>query len=74
MSKSTKPSEIRKYPPEKIQAEVKAAERSLFDLRSQAVTEKIGDTSRFKKLRKEIARLKTEVRARTIAASGKSAQ
>ncbi|MBM4113066.1 MAG: 50S ribosomal protein L29 [Phycisphaerae bacterium] len=66
MSKTTKASEIRKYALDKIEAEVKAAQRSLFDLRSQAVTEKIADTSQFKKLRKEIARLRTEARARTL--------
>lgn len=68
----TKASEIRKYGLDKIEAEVKAIQRKLFDLRSQAVTEKIADTSQFKKLRKEIARLKTEARARTLAAGRQS--
>lgn len=66
MSKTTKATEIRKYAVDKIDAEAKAAQRSLFDLRSQAVTEKIADTSQFRKIRKEIARLKTEARSRTL--------
>lgn len=65
MAKTTKPSEIRKYANDKLAAEVKGIERRLFDLRSQAATEKLADTSQFKKLRKEIARLKTETRARS---------
>lgn len=73
MSKTTKASEIRKYDLEKIEAEVKAAQRSLFDLRSQAATEKIADTSQFKKLRKEIARLRTEARARTLKSTAAAA-
>lgn len=66
MAKTTKASEIRKFAVDKIAAEAKALERRIFDLRSQAATEKIADTSQFKKLRKEIARLKTEARARTL--------
>ena len=62
----TKASEIRKYGLDKLQAEIGALERKLFDLRSQAVTEKIEDTSQFRKLRREIARLRTESRARTM--------
>jgi len=65
MAKTTKSSEIRKFATDKILAEATAAQRRIFDLRSQAATEKIEDTSQFKKLRKEIARLKTEARART---------
>lgn len=66
MPKTTKASEIRKYESSKIDAELKAIRRKLFDLRSQTATEKIADVSQFKKLRKEIARLQTEARARTL--------
>ena len=41
----------------------------LFDLRSQAVTAKVEDTSKFGKLRKDIARLKGEQRRRATAAA-----
>lgn len=40
------------------------AREELFDLRSQAVTEKVEDTSKFSKLRRDVARLLTEQRAR----------
>ncbi|MBX3355573.1 MAG: 50S ribosomal protein L29 [Phycisphaeraceae bacterium] len=71
MAKTTTASEIRKYATDKLLAEAKATERKLFDLRSQTVTEKVADTSQFKKLRKEIARLKTEARARTLSKAAK---
>lgn len=52
---------------EEIKVELKRLSRKLFDLRSQAVTEKIEDVSQFKKIRRDIARLQTERRAREIA-------
>lgn len=54
------PNEVRKLDDEEIQIEVRRLRRDLFDLRSQAVTEKITDTSRFGKIKKDIARLLTE--------------
>ena len=41
--------------------------RKLFELRTQAVTEKIQDTSQFGKIKKDIARLLTEKNTRAIA-------
>lgn len=58
------PNEIRKLDDEEIVIEVRRLRRELFDLRSQAVTEKITDTSRFGKLKKDIARLLTEQSSR----------
>jgi len=46
----------------------------LFDLRTQTVTEKIGDPSQFGKVRKDIARLKTEQRARELSEQRKAQQ
>ena len=43
--------------------------RKMFELRTQAVTEKIQDTSQFGKIKKDVARLLTEQSARTQAAS-----
>ena len=43
--------------------------RHLFDLRSQAVTEKLEDPSQIGKTRKEIARMKTVLRQREIEAT-----
>ena len=44
---------------EEIYLEIAALKRRLFELRSQEVTEKIVDTSQFRKIRSDIARLKT---------------
>ena len=47
-------------------------QRHLFDLRSQAVTEKLEDASQVGKTKKDIARIKTIQRQRAIAATGTS--
>lgn len=43
---------------------------ALYDLRAQTVTEKVEDTSSFKRTRANIARILTEARARQIKAAG----
>lgn len=65
--------EVRKLKNEEITAELGKLRMSLFDLRSQVVTDKVGDTSMFRKARKDIARLLTEHRARQIAKGSKAA-
>jgi ribosomal protein L29 len=45
---------------EEIGIELKRLREKLFTLRSQAVTEKVEDTSQFLKVRKDVARLLTE--------------
>jgi len=62
-----KAAEVHKLNDEEITVELRRLSRRLFDLRTQAVTEKIEDTSQFKDLRKDIARLKTERRSRELA-------
>jgi large subunit ribosomal protein L29 len=47
--------------------------RHLFDLRNQSVTSKLEDPSQIGKAKKDIARIKTVLRQRTIAASVKQA-
>lgn len=59
-----KASEVRKLTGEEIDVEVSRLQRKLYDLRVQAVTEKIEDPSQFGKVRRDIARLKTERTAR----------
>ncbi len=54
-----------------LNAELKDKQRRLFDLRTQAVTEKLEDPTQLGKARKVIARIKTEIRKREIA--GKTA-
>ncbi len=64
-----KAKEVHKLSSEELTVEVKRLRRWMFDLRTQAVTEKIEDTSQFKKTRRDIARLLTEQRARQTNAS-----
>jgi len=45
---------------EELMIEVDRLRRKQFELRTQAVTEKIQDTSQFAKIKKDIARLLTE--------------
>lgn len=56
--------EVRALSDEEIGVEIKRLRMELFDLRTQSVTEKIEDTSRFSKVKKDIARLLTERNAR----------
>jgi large subunit ribosomal protein L29 len=61
--------EVKAMRDEEIKLELAKLRNELFDIRSQAVTEKVEDTSKFGKLRKDIARLLTEQHRRTLAAS-----
>ena len=55
-----------------LKSELAEKLRHLFDLRSQAVTEKLEDPSQLGKARKEIARLKTFIHQRKIAKTAKA--
>ncbi|MFA6045631.1 MAG: 50S ribosomal protein L29 [Phycisphaerales bacterium] len=55
-----------------LKLELAKLRNDLFDVRSQAVTEKVEDTSKFAKLRKDIARLETEASQRRIRATAKA--
>ena len=59
-----KAKEVHKLKDEEIEIEVERLRRRIFDLRSQSVTEKIEDTSQFRKTRKDVARLLTEAQSR----------
>jgi large subunit ribosomal protein L29 len=58
--------EIRERQTEALKHELADKQKHLFDLRSQAVTEKLEDPSQLRKTRKEIARIKTIVREREL--------
>ena len=58
--------EIREKTDENLRHELAEKQRHLFDLRSQAVTEKLEDPSQLSKTRKEIARIKTVMRQREL--------
>ncbi len=62
--------DIRKLNDEDLGTAVRDTRRKFFDLRTQAVTEKIEDTSQFRKTRRHIARLLTEQKARQTPQGG----
>ena len=64
-----KAQEVHKLSDEELSVEVGNLRKKLFELRTQAVTEKITDTSQFGKIKKDIARLLTEQSLRQNAAS-----
>ncbi len=55
-----KAKEIHKLSDEEIEIELKRLRQRGFELRTQAVTEKIEDTSQFATTRRDVARLLTE--------------
>ena len=63
--------ELRDKSVEDLQREIVEKQKHLFDLRSQAVTEKLEDPTQLTKTRKEIARIKTLIRERQIAETKK---
>lgn len=63
-----KAQEAHKFNDEEIQVELDRLRRRVFDLKSQAVTEKLEDPTQIVKARRDIARLLTEQNARRIKA------
>ena len=61
---------IHKLSEEQIDVELKQLRARLFELRTQAVTEKIEDPTQFRKTRREVARLLTERNSRRSAGAG----
>ena len=59
-----KAKEVHKLSDEEVKVETQRLRKRLFELRTQAVTEKIQDTSQFGKVRKDVARVLTEASAR----------
>ncbi len=51
-----------------LKLELDAKQRHIFDLRTQAVTEKLEDPTQIGKARKDIARIKTVLRQRELEA------
>ena len=58
--------EIRDKADDALQHELSDKVKHLFDLRSQAITEKLDDPSQLRKTRKDIARIKTILRQREL--------
>ncbi|MEM7681148.1 MAG: 50S ribosomal protein L29 [Planctomycetota bacterium] len=64
-----KPQESRKMSDAELVEETRNLRTRLFELRGQAVTEKLENPRQLRNLRRDIARLLTEQRSRAIAAA-----
>ena len=63
-----KAAEIRKLSGEDLQAKLKEARAELFNLRFQMATGQLDNTARIKQVKKDIARIQTEMRDRELKA------
>ena len=63
-----KPAEIRELSAEDVQAKLKEAREELFNLRFQMATSQLDNTARVRQVKKDIARIQTEMRARELRA------
>lgn len=61
-----KASEIREMNPDELDGELERLERRLFEIRTQAVTEKLEDPSLLTRTKRDIARVKTVLRERAL--------
>jgi len=64
-----KPAELRGMPEEQLQLTLKETTQNLFHLRVQSATERLETPSQIRKARRDIARIKTVVRERELAAA-----
>jgi len=63
----SKAGELREMSTEQLGAELAATKRELFDLRVKASTEKLDTPSNIRRLRRQIARIKTIIHQRDLA-------
>ena len=63
-----KAAEIRELSAEDLQVKLKEARAELFNLRFQMDTSQLDNTARVKQVKKDIARILTEMRARELSA------
>lgn len=64
-----KAAEIQKLSSEDLQAKLKEARAELFNLRFQMATGQLDNTARIKQVKKDIARIQTEMRDRELKAA-----
>ncbi len=62
--------EVHRLTGDEIDSELAKLRRKLYDLRVQATTEKIENPSLFRKVRRDVARLLTERKARLVKKGG----
>jgi large subunit ribosomal protein L29 len=65
-AKTVKASELRQMPPDQLKLTLKDTVKQLFNLRFQSATERVETPSEIKKIRREIARIKTVMREREL--------
>ena len=58
--------DVREMRPDELQVKLDELQRHLFDLRSQAVTEKLENSKAVRNVRRDIARIMTTIRERQI--------
>ena len=63
-----KAAEIRELSAEDLQVKLKEAKAELFNLRFQMATSQLDNPARVKQVKKDIARIMTEMRARELSA------
>ena len=63
-----KPAEIRELVDKQLQEKLKECRAELFNLRFQMATSQLDNTARVTNVKKDVARILTEIRAREIAA------
>ncbi len=63
-----KPAEIRELSAEDLQTKLKEAREELFNLRFQMATSQLDNTARVSQVKKNVARIQTEMRARELRA------
>ncbi len=63
-----KPAEIRELSADDLQEKLKEAREELFNLRFQMATSQLDNTARVRQVKKDIARIQTEMRARELRA------
>lgn len=65
-SKLVKPAELRQMAPEQLALTLKDTVKEFFKLRFQSATERVETPSELRKIRREIARIKTIIREREL--------
>ena len=66
-----KPAEIRALSDEELAKKLEDGRAELFNLRFQMATSQLDNTARVKNVKRDIARVQTEMRTRQIAAEAK---
>ena len=69
-----KAQEVRELSDEELRAELERLQRHLFDVRAQAVTEKLEDPSMLSKTKRDVARILTVRRQRELELQRRSRQ